>query len=810
MTDVGAPPSTSINPDGVPDALTDYSQWLLWSPVRKPDKWDKQPRDAAAPDTDHGIDATDSANLTGFSTAADAVTDRDDRGLGFTFMTDGPLVGVDLDDCRDPDTGELTERAETIVESLESYAEVSPSGTGVHVIVRGELTEDDRNRNNDVEVYDRGRYFTVTGDHLEGTPATITDGGLALDGLLADLEDDRDDGEADRPAHTTGSDGENRPPADRSDGFDGSDRALVAKAKDAKNGDKFARLWEFAGGPKDSPAGYDSHSEADLALCGLLAFWTGGDRRRIDDLFRQSGLYREKWDRDDYRERTIGKALEGRTEFYSPGGSTQPSPATDGGATTGSRSGASTDDPSVFKRPSPSAVKAVAGLGEDDDLSSLTDRQKAYYAWQWITDHRDLLAAQPDGTLYACHDGVWKPDGEQALRVIGSQLLGPEWSRNVGRELIERVRASAPVDHDDLGAPAGTIAVEHGLLDVADRTLRNLRPDDYALTRLPIEYDPDADCPRFREFLDDVCRSGDLPKIQEFIGYCLEHWTAERKKALMLFGPTDSGKTVFCTVIERLFGEDNTAAVSPQYLANERWGIADLEGQVMNVRHDLDPGVIEQPGPLKELISGDRVMAERKGQDRFPMEPTAKHLWAANRAPQLHSEDDALLNRFLVAEFPRTIPKAEQASRGDLLADLTDELPGILNWALSGLARLRDQGQFTGERYPGDVADLWKEYGSSVERFAEHCVEQADGEKIPKDRVYAAYKRFVAENDLTQRTQDKLTRELKGIDGVGDDRRRFNGRRKSAYIGLRLTEDAPDHTGTGDDRDGNQSRFGDR
>ena len=278
----------------------------------------------------------------------------------------------------------------------------------------------------------------------------------------------------------------------------------------------------------------------------------------------------------------------------------------------------------------------------------------------------------------------------------------------------------------------------------------------------------------------------------------------------MLFGPTDSGKTVFCTVIERLFGEDNTAAVSPQYLANERWGIADLEGQVMNVRHDLDPGVIEQPGPLKELISGDRVMAERKGQDRFPMEPTAKHLWAANRAPQLHSEDDALLNRFLVAEFPRTIPKAEQASRGDLLADLTDELPGILNWALDGLTRVREQGQFTGERYPGDVADLWKEYGSSVEQFSEQCVEQADGEKVQKDDVWTAYKRFVAENDLTQQSKNKLTRELTGIGGVSKGRRRFNGRRKEAYIGLRLTEDAPDHTGTGDDRDGNQSRLGDR
>ena len=491
MSGPGAPPSTSVNPDGVPRALTELSRWLCWKPVRRDGEWTKEPRDAAAPEHDHSVSATDDANLTAFTTAADAATDRDDRGLGFTFRADGPLVGVDLDDCRDPDTGELTERAETIVESLESYAEVSPSGTGVHVIVRGELTEDDRNRNDGVEVYDRGRYFTVTGDHLEGTPTTIADGGLVLDGLLADLEDDRDDGEADRPAHTTGSDGENRPPAGRSDGFDGSDRALVAKAKDAKNGDKFARLWDFAGGENDSPAGYPSHSEADLALCGLLAFWTGGDRRRIDDLFRQSGLYREKWDRDDYRERTIGKALEGRTEFYSPSSSGQSSTVADGGTATGTEPGAATAPGVSPDVPSPAAVEALAGLGENDGLNDLTDRQKAYYAWQWIGEHRDLLAAQPDGTLYACHDGVWKHDGEQTLREIGSRLLGSEWSQNVHRELIERVRASAPVDHDDLGTPAGTIAVENGLLDVADRDLRDLRPDDYALTRLPVRGRPE-------------------------------------------------------------------------------------------------------------------------------------------------------------------------------------------------------------------------------------------------------------------------------------------------------------------------------
>ena len=70
---------------------------------------------------------------------------------------------------------------------------------------------------------------------------------------------------------------------------------VIRKALSASNGERFSRLWY------GDTSGYGSHSEADLALCGMLAFWTGGDAARIDTLFRQSGLYREKWDRKDYR-----------------------------------------------------------------------------------------------------------------------------------------------------------------------------------------------------------------------------------------------------------------------------------------------------------------------------------------------------------------------------------------------------------------------------------------------------------------------------------------------------------------------------
>jgi putative DNA primase/helicase len=93
-----------------------------------------------------------------------------------------------------------------------------------------------------------------------------------------------------------------------------TDLELIEKAKHAHNGEKFSRLWS------GDITGYASHSEADQALCNVLAFWAGPDPPRIDTLFSQSGLYRDKWQREDYRTETIRKALAGRTEFYSANG----------------------------------------------------------------------------------------------------------------------------------------------------------------------------------------------------------------------------------------------------------------------------------------------------------------------------------------------------------------------------------------------------------------------------------------------------------------------------------------------------------
>ncbi|MDG5760156.1 hypothetical protein QA600_12485 [Natronococcus sp. A-GB1] len=216
-------------------------------------------------------------------------------GLGYVFTADGPYAGVDIDDVRDPETELVEEWVLDVMLTLHSYTEYSPSGCGYHILVEG-IVPPDGNRSGQLELYDHGRYFTVTGDRVPGSPETIQDRDHALTKVHTEYI-------AAETADTT--------PAPDPSTVTVPDDDLIEKAMNAANGDKFRALWI------GDTSGYRSHSEADLALCNYLAFWTGGNPDRIEDLFNQSGLVRDKWrDREDYRDRTIQTAIQDCSSYY--------------------------------------------------------------------------------------------------------------------------------------------------------------------------------------------------------------------------------------------------------------------------------------------------------------------------------------------------------------------------------------------------------------------------------------------------------------------------------------------------------------
>lgn len=290
-----------------PNELAALPQWICWrlEPDTKSDKPRKVPYD---PKTGRKASST---NPQSWATLAEAVAAKDKflfTGVGFVFTEAGGIVGVDIDHCRNED-GSFNETAQAILDKAPSYTEISPSGTGLHIFFRGVMPgKGNKNSTSGVEMYASARYFTMTGNRLEGTPDTIADGSAALSWIHENYIAKK---KADRKAKVK--------KAARSVSL--TDEQVLEKAAASQNGEEFTALWEGRWDGK-----FSSQSEADLSLCCSLAFWTGKNKEQMDRLFRQSKLFREKWDKvhhadgATYGEETLEQAIQRTEQVYSPGG----------------------------------------------------------------------------------------------------------------------------------------------------------------------------------------------------------------------------------------------------------------------------------------------------------------------------------------------------------------------------------------------------------------------------------------------------------------------------------------------------------
>jgi hypothetical protein len=224
--------------------------------------------------------------------------------IGFGIVHCDGLTCLDFDHCVDPVTGEIRPDILKIIREINSYAEFSPSGTGVHIWVKGWQMPITRQgiKRGDAEIYSGGRGMTMTGKHVEGTPATLANPDLS--GILARIEAGEWKEEKAAPTVKGQSSAASSVQVQRRDlKFSENEKLELLQ-----HGDIESRT-PFVVGNSHAFVQYPSQSEADQALCNLLAM-EKADADAIDKVFRESSLYRKKWEREDYRERTITRALE--------------------------------------------------------------------------------------------------------------------------------------------------------------------------------------------------------------------------------------------------------------------------------------------------------------------------------------------------------------------------------------------------------------------------------------------------------------------------------------------------------------------
>jgi predicted transcriptional regulator len=291
-----------IEISGIPPELIMRPQWVVWRLIQR-DKNKKPTKVPFDPKNGKPASSTDRETWGTYTQALSRVRSRDFRGVGFMFSANDPYVGIDLDGCYNPTTRTFSDTALRILGMIESYAEYSQSGTGIHIIAKATLPYKGRRCDDlGIEIYQEDRYFVMTGKGVPSQSNQICDCQESVNALYQQYFPPKPD----LPAMPLAS----AVPSSL------ADQEIIDVATRSVNGAHFDALMSG-----DISMHNNNHSSADLALCNILAFYTS-DPNRTDTIFRTSGLYREKWDEKrgekTYGEITIDEAFRGRTEFYTP------------------------------------------------------------------------------------------------------------------------------------------------------------------------------------------------------------------------------------------------------------------------------------------------------------------------------------------------------------------------------------------------------------------------------------------------------------------------------------------------------------
>lgn len=738
MSAVPQSTTTALNHFNIPAPLRKLNQWVLWRLEARNGKATKtpyQPNGAMAK-------VNDSTTWRSYPTVLAAYQAGGFNGIGLVLTEADDIVGVDLDQCLNPETGELDAEAARIVSELPTYCEVSPSGRGLRLFGKGSLPQGGR-RKGKVELYESGRYLTVTGHRFNGHEAlaNITTEIAAVHARIF----------AAAPSAAASPVGIQT----ASDPLDLDDTALLAKIRTSKQGMAFDRLWSGPG---------QDHSADDLALCNVLAFWSNGDAARMDRLFRQSGLMRDKWDEPHYADGrthgqgTMDKAIANLREGYSGRSSKKASQPSEAPAQPASEPLELALDP-YRGTDEANAVLFLELHGQDVRYCPPWSTWLLWTATHWRIDDRldiDRLAGDLPKMLY--RRAAEFNDSKQRRSIVDLGRSLESTHRRTAFLLAARCRLV--VHHSDLNKGHFLLNASNGTVNLKTGELREHRRMDLLTHDTEIPYQPDAACPTWQRFLSDVFQ-GDaelISFVQRAIGYSLTGSVTEQV-LLICYGSGSNGKSVFLNILRRLLGSLALQA-APDLLMADRYRRhpteqADLFGKRLVVCQETAEGRRFNESLVKQLTGGDAIRARRMHENFWEFPPTHKLWLATNHRPEIKGTDHAIWRR------PRLIPFDVQfTDEGlhrkdpDMEAKLMAELPGILAWSVRGcLAWQRD-----GLGIPQAVRAATEAYRADMDVLAawisECCVTGKRCEAKAAD-LYGSYTRWCESNGETPEAQRK-------------------------------------------------------
>jgi putative DNA primase/helicase len=738
--------------DNVPQELKSRPRWVFWRHEFVKGKWTKPPyqRDGSK------ASSTDPATWASFDDIRTAYAAGDYDGIGIVLNADG-VLGFDFDHVVDI-AGQITDaQIAGYVHTLDSYAEISPSGAGLRVFVEGTLSAQGRKRGN-CECYDRARYLTVTGRRLANSPVAINERQAAVNQVHAALFP---------PAVAASPTKAASPTLD--------DVALLERARAAANSPKFAALYDH--GRND---GYPSASEADLALVSMLAFWTK-DAGQIDRLFRASGLMREKWDRDGYRTDTINKALASSGANYKGARVFRHKPADE---TRGDESHAEThaDESRDEPKPAPGYQPPELFRAEGDIFvaghlfAEHSPNLKWCAGWGWVLYDETRWVRDDANQIFVLVTETVAGFLLQASKTTNKEEEVDKWNKFVAQySKVERMRGALAVlvprcaaSVEDFDSDPLLLNAKNGTIDLRSGQTRKHSRADMITKIVPIDYDPAAKAPRWEQFLKQIFGGDDkvVAYVQRLIGYS---FTGSQREQLItiLWGSGGNGKGIFCKMLKECAGDyDGTANIEMLLTQNHPQhptAMADLCGKRFVIIDESPENGKLNAEKVKTLTGNSTIHARLMRQDFFDFEPTHHFFLLTNYKPIISDSGHGIWRRIRLIPFlvkfeepTEESPNPEHPMDKDLEGKLDAELSGILRWVVEGAAEWARDG--LGE-IPLTVKTATAEYRSEEDTlglFIDECCDVDKSYKELSASLYTEYEKWAERTGEKYSWTDKL------------------------------------------------------
>jgi putative DNA primase/helicase len=621
------------------DHLAQSARWVGWRWEERKGRRTKPPRDVRGGRNGGYADSRDPATWATLDEARAAQADGLD-GIGLQLLGLPGFAAVDLDDVRDPDSGVVLPWAVDLVARCESYAEMTPSGSGLRII--GAVAHDfpathmggrAHLSGGKFEVYANiatGRYITVTGDRLENAPDRLA----PIDAMLRELL------ETAAPTAQPTLSIEAAPRVDQRMAFDALPSWLRDVITHGKTGDRSVDFQSAVNGLR-------ARLPRDAALEILRTHPTGPASKyhgRLETEFLRS------WGKAEAAQKAKTDAAPHHAE-------------------------APTEDQAALLL----VERQGATLRYDHHAS-------AWFRWDGACWRKDAADATMHALREIAREMTRRADAKTQAATRRASFVS-------GAERFARADPAFVVGSETWDRNPWLLGVPGGVVDLRAGVLRSACPDDHITRQAAIAPSRSSGCPQWLGFLDEAC-VGDVALVgylQRLFGYALTGDTSEHALTF-IHGPGGNGKSVFINTLSGLLGDYAATAPMDAFTASrsERHptDLAMLRGARLVTASETEEGRAWAESRIKQITGGDPITARFMRQDFFTYRPQFKLVIVGNHKPVLRNVDDALRRRFHIISFPR---KPARPDRG-LERKLRAEWPAIMAWAIEGCLAWRRDG----------------------------------------------------------------------------------------------------------------------